>query len=329
MNIGLDIMGGDNSPHAHINAAKKFSKNFPNINITLYGKSENKKDVESFSNINFTEVTEYIETTQDPLVGIKTKKDSSIVKGIEDVKNNNCDAFISSGSTGALVAGSLFLSRRIKGVDRVALPLVYPSVFKDSPICLLDVGANTSIKPSQMVQHAFLAKNYVESVFNVKNPKVALLNIGSEETKGTELYVETYNLLSSSDMNFVGNIEARDILNTDVDVIVCDGFTGNVLLKTLEGTIGFMSDNIKKVFMANAITKVCGLFLKPKLDEFKDKLDYKKIGATPILGCNHMIFKAHGSSNEEAIYYALVQCKNNIESDYINKIKDGYLNNVN
>ncbi len=328
INIGFDVFGGDNSPNAAVAAAVKFAKENGDVKITLYGKEAIINDLisEEISNIEIVNATEKIEGNDEPTIAIRRKKDSSMVIGANALKNCEVDCLLSAGNTGALVAAGVFIVRRIKGIDRPALPGLMPSTNRNKPVMLLDLGANIEAKEEHLMQYAKMANIYMQSILQVKEPEVGLLNIGAEENKGTDLYKNTYQNLSASELKFVGNIEARDILTTKHDIIVMDGFTGNMVLKTLEGSIALFNDTLKSVFLANIKTKIGALLVKSRLKSFKENMDYKEIGATPILGLNKLVLKAHGSSDERAFYSALKSAKVMIEADLINEMKRGLEN---
>ncbi len=328
MKIGFDIFGGDNSPAANIAAANRFAQYFPDVELVVFGNETiiNETIDSSLTNIKIVNAPDKILGEDEPTVAIRRKKESSIVVGANALKNDEIDCFVSAGNTGALVAAGVFIVKRLKGVDRPALPGVMPSKNNPNGVLLLDLGANIDAKPEQLVQYAKMAKVYKEKILNCPNPQVNLLNIGAEETKGTELYRETYNLLKESDLNFGGNVEPRYILETDTDIIVMDGFVGNMVLKTLEGSISFMKNTLKEVFLSSLKTKIGALLIKGKFEGVKKQLDYNGVGGTPILGLDKLMVKAHGSSSEDTFYNALVSAKNMVESNIIEEMKKGVNN---
>ncbi len=323
--IGFDVFGGDNSPFAPIAAATKFAKENKDVELVLFGKEEviNEHLDKSVTNIKVVNATEKIEGNDDPTMAIRKKKNSSIVLGAKALKNDEVDCFLSAGNTGALVAAGVFVVRRLKGIDRPALPGFLPSKNKKTPTLLLDLGANIEAKPEHLMQYAKLATIYLQTVSDMQKPTISLLNIGEEENKGTDLYKETYKNLTESDLNFVGNMEARDILTSESDIILMDGFVGNMVLKSLEGAISFFNQSLKEVFLANFKTKFGALLVKSKLKQVGKQMDYKEIGSTPILGLDKLMLKAHGSSDEKAFYSALVSAKKMIEADLMESIKKG------
>ena len=320
--VGLDLMGGDNAPSAPLNAAIKFAMENKNLKVFVFGEETLKEKVHNIDNIEFIVTSQIITNEDDPVKSIRSKSDSSIVVGSKYVKEGKIDCLISAGSTGALVACGVFITKRLTDIERPSLPGLFPSKIKNTPTLVLDIGANVETKPTHMHQNATLASVYMNAVYKLDNPTVALLNIGTEEKKGSILTKEVFDLLSKDDnLNFVGNIEARDILTTKYDIVVTDGFTGNILLKSMEGSITFMSCQLKEVFMSNTLTKLAALIIKKKYKNLKSSLDYKEIGAVPIFGIQELLLKAHGSSNDKAFYSALVKSKEIIDSNYISLIK--------
>ena len=235
------------------------------------------------------------------------------------------DGFVSAGSTGALLAGGLFIVKRIKGIERAALTTVYPTLNGIS--LLVDAGANVDCKPEYLQQFGLMGSIYMENVVGIKNPKVGLVNIGTEAGKGNQLAKEAYNLLNNGDINFVGNVEGRTLPQGEVDVIVADGFVGNVILKLTEGVAIGMFEQLKEVFMADTKSKIGAMLLKPGLKSIKNRLDYREYGGAPLLGTRKPIVKAHGSSDALAIKNAIRQLVNFIEKDVINIIEEN-INNV-
>ncbi len=323
MKIGIDIMGGDNAPKAPINAALKYAKDFSNCELVLYGNQQYLDEIENKpSNVSFCYTTEVIEVCDDPALSIRRKKDSSLVVGAKALANKEIDAFISAGSTGAIVSAGFFIVKRLKGVERPSLPGIFPINGGEKHAILLDVGANSEAKPNHLHDQAKLASIYMSKVYKIKSPNVKLLNIGEEASKGNDLYKETYELLKNDDnLNFTGNIEPRYIFNTEADVIVVDGFTGNMVLKTLEGTVSLFSGSLKEIFKSNILTMLAYLPIKGKMNDFKKNLDYKEIGGTPLFGVNELLIKAHGSSNEKALYNAIGQGCKLVDEKFIEDIK--------
>lgn len=323
MIIAVDGMGGDFSPQAIIEGCILAIKEYDNIDIIITGpeqliKDELKKYDYSHERIKVLNATEVITADEQPVSAIRRKKDSSLSRALSLVKKGEADAIISAGSTGAFMAGSLFIVGRIKGINRPALAPIVPG--KNNKFMIIDCGANSECKPVNIIQFAFMGKIYFENVLNKKNPSIGLINIGKEEEKGTELTKDSYKLLKSSDLNFIGNVEPRDITNGDTDILVCDGFTGNTVLKMYEGVslniFKMLKEEIKKSFLA----KIGGLFLKPTFGRFKKRFDYKEYGGAIFLGVKGICIKAHGSSDGRAIKNAINQAIIAYDNKVIEKI---------
>lgn len=302
MKILFDASGGDNAPLAIIQGALDAREEFK-IDATLIGDEKNIRKVALDNNINLDfdiiDAKEVIENTDDPAKSIRRKKDSSIVKGLNLLKENEYDAFISCGSTGALLAGGIFIVGRIENVKRAVLPTFLPA--KDGKVLLIDSGANMDCDEELLLQFAKLGSSYLESLEN-ENPRVGLLNVGSEEGKGNAVTKKAYQLIKESDLNFVGNIEARDITSGNCDLVVCDGFDGNVILKNTEGIAMFLLRAIQKSGLEIGIDQVQ---LKQLLGNTMKSLDYKEVGGVSLLGLKNIIIKAHGSSDAKAIKNAV------------------------
>ena len=302
MKILFDASGGDNAPLAIIQGALDAREEFK-IDATLIGDEENIKKVALDNNIDLDfdiiDAKEVIENTDDPAKSIRRKKDSSIVKGLNLLKENEYDAFISCGSTGALLAGGIFIVGRIENVKRAVLPTFLPA--KDGKVLLIDSGANMDCDEELLLQFAKLGSSYLESLGN-ENPRVGLLNVGSEEGKGNAVTKKAYQLIKESDLNFVGNIEARDITSGNCDLVVCDGFDGNVILKSTEGIAMFLLKTIQKTGLEIGIDQ---FQLKQLLGNTMKSLDYKEVGGVSLLGLKNIIIKAHGSSDAKAIKNAV------------------------
>lgn len=281
---------------------------------------KNNKEILNLTVIN---TTEKIETTDEPVVSIRRKKESAIVKASKMLKDQELDAFISSGSTGALVAAGIFIVGRIKGIERPALGGMIPKQGAKEHIFLMDLGASSDVKVKNMVQFAQMSNVYLNAFFNIENPKIGLLNIGSEDSKGNQLYKETFvELREIKGINFIGNIEARDIFTTEADIIVMDGFTGNAVLKTIEATVGLFSSSLKEIFKTSVKTMFSALLIKTELKKFVKDYDYKELGGTPIFGINGLILKAHGSSDARAFKNAFRAARENLEVELIKKTNE-------
>lgn len=323
--IGIDIFGGDNSPEATIEAAQKYAADHPKTEVFMFGKEEiiTKMIDESLENIIVVNATEKIDGNDEPSRAIRRKKDSSIVVGAKYLAEGKIDAFVSAGNTGALIAAGIFIVKRIPGIDRPCLASLMPSTSKKRPTLLLDLGANVETKVEHLHQYAKIGSVYMEKVFDIESASVGLINVGTEENKGNTLYKETHQVLKNDDsINFAGNVEAREILNSTTDVIVMDGFTGNMIIKSIEGAASFFGKTLKRAFMSNIITKLSALGVKGKLKAEMSKLDYEEIGGSQILGINKIIIKAHGSSDSKAFYNAMRQAQDSIDAKYIEKIKE-------
>jgi phosphate acyltransferase len=324
MIISVDGMGGDNSPEAIVEGCILAVKEY-NVDIILTGpkdriESELSKYEYDSKKIRVIDAQEVISTNEHPVMAIRKKKNSTLSRAIELVKQGEADAVISAGSTGAFMAGALFILGRIKGVERPALAPVMPG--KNGSFMLIDCGANVDCKPSNLVQFGTMGKIYMENILQIKNPSVGLINIGAEEEKGNELTKAAYKLLKEAPINFIGNVEPRDIPLGDVSVLVCDGFIGNTVLKLYEGVSATIFDILKTEIMSTKLTKVGGLLLKPVFRKFKKKFDYKEVGGAPFLGVKGICIKAHGSSDSKAIKNAIRQAIRFYDNDVLNKIQD-------
>jgi len=326
MRIAIDVMGGDNAPRAIIDgsilALREYGAELYLVGlkdeIVKYLSEEDKKNPK----VNIVEASEIINVDEAPVNAIKHKKNSSMVVGLKLVKDGQCDAFVSAGSTGAFLAGSLLKVGRIKGIDRPALSPLIPTL--KGSCMIIDAGANVDCKPRNLQQFAVMGSIYMEKVMGIKNPRVGLLNIGAEESKGNELTKESFDLIKSTGVNFAGNVEARDIIGGVCDVCVCDGFAGNVLLKTTEGVAMTIFKLLKDEFMKSLKTKLGAMLLKDNLKNFKKRFDYTEVGGAPFLGINGIMIKAHGSSDANAVKNAIRQAK----LLYDNKCLDTIMNEI-
>lgn len=325
MKIAIDAMGGDYAPSEIIKGAIKFIGENKSAKLFIIGKENiiNKHISETIKNQNNIEIInaeEVIEFDEAPALAIRRKKKSSIVIGMKMLKNKEIDAFVSAGSTGALLAGGLFIVGRIKGIKRPALSVFLPSPKKNS--MLLDIGANSDVKPKNLQEFAIMGSLYTKKIMGINNPTVALLNNGTEEGKGSELTKEAYKLLmNTQNINFIGNIEAREVSNGDIDVIVTDGFTGNIYIKTAEGIAKIIMSSLKESIMSSLKSKIAGLFLKSNFKKIKQQFNSEEIGGAPFLGIDGIIIKAHGNSKEYAFFNAINQAKRAIQSNYVEDLK--------
>jgi len=330
INIIVDAMGGDNAPEAIIDGCIEAINMQDGFNITLVGKSEiiqNVLDKKDFNKdrIKIVNATEVIEGSDTPTKAIRTKKDSSMVVGLKLLKEKKGDAFVSAGNTGALMTGALLLVGRIKGIDRPSLPALVPS--KKNMVLIIDAGMNTVCRPINYLQFAMMGSIYMKLIFKLKDPKVGLLNVGSEDAKGNDSLKQAFGLLSTSQVNFVGNMEGNDITDGDVDVAVCDGYVGNVSLKLYEGAGSFFLKELKKIFTKNIFTKVCYLLLKRYFKDFKNKLDPDELSGAPVLGINELVIKSHGSSKAKTIRTTILKrAIPLIQSGVVDEIKEQFKN---
>ena len=318
--VALDAMGGDNAPVETVKGAVQAVQQRKDIQILLTGredviKSELAKYKYPGEQIRIVNATEVIETAEPPVKAIRGKKDSSIV-----VKNGEADAFVSAGSTGAVLVGGQVLVGRIKGVERPPLAPLFPTLKGMS--LLIDCGANVDARPSHLVQFARMGSIYMESVVGKKNPTVGIVNIGAEEEKGNALVKETFPLLKAcKDINFIGSVEARDIPYGMADVIVCEAFVGNVILKLYEGVGGALLRKMKQGMMTNLRSKIGGLLVKPALKNVMKDFDASEYGGAPMLGLNGLVVKTHGSSDAKEVCNSIFQCVTFKEQQINGKIR--------
>lgn len=322
MKIIIDAMGGDNAPQAPVEAGCKAADEL-GVNIVLVGKREAiKEELAKYkyneSRIEIVNADDVITNHEEPAKAVRSKKNSSIVVAANMLKNGEGDALLSMGNTGALLASGLLIVGRIKGVLRPALATLLPSA--RGPKMLIDAGANTNCKAENLVQFAVMGSIYMKNVMGIKNPVVGLISNGEEEGKGDELTKSAYPLLKSAPINFMGNIEGRDVMEGTADVMTCDGFVGNVILKTVEGMGHVVGNMVKGIFTDNVFSKFGALFVLKKVSEFKQKMDYREYGGAPLLGTKKPVIKGHGSSDAKAVYSAIKQAKKFVETNIIEEI---------
>lgn len=311
--IVVDAYGGDNSPLVNYEGTLKALQNLPEVEIVLVG---NQEEIEKFfadkqydkSRLTILHAPDAITCHDKPTEAIKTRKESSLYKAFELMRNDpSARALVSIGSTGAVLAGAVLRVGRIKGVKRPAFCPILPTV-QNGLVSICDSGANVDCDPIYLQQFAIMGSLYMQKAYGVENPRVALLNIGAEEEKGNQLAKDTYQLLKqTNNINFVGNMEGREVLDGNVDVVVCDGFDGNVLLKSTEGACLNMLKLVKRAFMANLVSKMGALLLKKEVMKLKGLMDYNNYGGAVLLGANKTIVKGHGSSKSEAVYQCIKQ----------------------
>jgi len=308
MRVALDAMGGDFAPAVTVEGAIETVSTYDHIDIIMVGddsvirKTLERKKVHP-ERISIKHASQVILMDESPTVAVRKKKDSSIKRGIELVKNNEADAFVSAGNSGAVMATALLLLKTSKVVDRPAIAAIMPTL-KD-PFVLIDAGANIHCGPKNLLQFALMGNTYSQVILGVKEPKVALVSTGEEDTKGNELTRETFKLLKEADINFMGNIDGKDIFSGDINVIVCDGFTGNVILKTSEGLADTLIKMLKREIANLATGRIGYLLMKPALRQFKKKTDYDEYGGAPLLGINGTCIIGHGRSTSKAIRNAI------------------------
>ena len=330
MKIIVDAMGGDNAPQAIVEGALNAARDL-DVEITLVGRTEAVlKAVEAAgvkdlpANVEIQNATEVVEIADDPAMAFKRKKDSSLTVGLTMLKDGKGDAFVSAGSTGALLSGATLVTKRIRGIRRAAMAPRVPCLGGSFVLC--DCGANAECAPEYLLQFAYLGSFYAQRVMGIEKPRVALLNIGAEEEKGDTLRHEAYQVLQAAGdagrIHFTGNIEANDAMLGGADVVVADGYTGNILLKTAEGCAKFLTKELKKVFLSGAKTKVAALLVKDEFAAFKKTMDPSEVGGTPFLGISKPVIKAHGSSDARAIYNAVRQARDFAASGFIAAVQE-------
>ena len=328
MKIAVDAMGGDNAPQAIVEGVMLAKQDFPDIEFQLYGKeAEIKKYITDEKNITIIHTDEKIASDDEPVKAIRRKKTASMVLAAQAVKNGEADAIFSAGNTGALLAAGLFIVGRIKNVERPGLMSTLPVMGEpDKGFDMLDLGANADNKPEHLVQYAVLGSFYAEKVRNVQNPRVGLLNNGTEETKGSELTKKAFELLAADEtINFVGNVEARELLNGVADVVVTDGFTGNAVLKSIEGTAMNMMSLLKTAILSEGVKgKMGALLLKNALRGMKDEMDYSKHGGAVLFGLKAPVIKTHGATGPDAVRYTIRQIHTMLETQVFPQLVEYY-----
>lgn len=324
MKIIIDAMGGDNAPEAPVSAAAKATVEL-GVQVVLVGKrdvieNELSKYPHNSENIEIVEADDVIANTDEPVKAVKTRKTASVVVCARLLRKGCGDAMLSMGSTGALLTAGLLIVGRVKGVHRPALATILPTA--KGPKLLIDAGANTKCRKENLVQFAVMGSIYMENVIGIQNPTVGLISNGEEEGKGSELCKEAYPLLKESSVNFIGNIEGRDVMEGTADVMVTDGFTGNVILKTVEGMGHVVSGKIKGMFMKNIISKLGAIFVMKGIKDFAKSMDYREYGGAPLLGTRCPVIKGHGSSDTKAVFSAIKYALKFVETGVIDDIKN-------
>ncbi len=326
VNVAVDAMGGDNAPVEIVKGAIDAINESKNVKVFLVGReevitNELRKYTYASEQLEVVHAPEVIETAEPPVMAIRKKKDSSIVKAMYMVKDGTCDALVSAGSTGAVLVGGQVIVGRIKGVERPPLAPLIPT--EKGVSLLVDCGANVDARPSHLVQFAKMGSVYMEHVMGVKNPKVGIVNIGAEEEKGNALVKETFPLLKNCpEINFIGSVEARDISAGAADVIVCEAFVGNVILKMYEGVGASLIKMVKEGMMVSLKSKIGALLVKPALKQTLKKFSTDEYGGAPLLGLKGLVVKSHGSSKSVEIKNSILQCITFKEQNINERIKE-------
>lgn len=322
MKIIVDAFGGDNAPLEVIKGSAMAVEQL-GVEIILTGDENKIKAAAAENNISLDGISimhteSVIDIHEEPTSIIKERSDCSMAIGLKALADGKGDAFVSAGSTGALVVGATFIAKRIKGIKRAALAPVMPT--DKGYMMLVDAGANVDCRPEMLVQFGIMGSCYMQRVLGVKSPKVGLINVGAEDTKGREMDIEAYKMLKEAPVNFYGNLEARDIPLGECEVVVSDGFTGNVALKLYEGMGSYFSHTLKDMLMGSFGGKLAALLIMKKIKAFKKKMDYSETGGAVLMGISKPVIKAHGSSNAKAFYNAIRQAKNCVDGDIIGEI---------
>lgn len=325
MVIAVDAFGGDNAPLEIIKGARAAADEY-GVKICLVGKTEVIEKCASDNKISLdgmeiVDAPDVFSMHDEPTSLLRANKNTSMAVAFQLVADGKADAFLSAGSTGAVVVGGTFIIKRIKGIKRVALGSMIPGVNKS--YLMMDIGANADCRPEMLAQFGLMASVYLQEVEGINNPQIGLLNIGTEDTKGDELRLETYALLKQAPINFIGNVESREIPIGVCDAVITDGFTGNIALKLIEGVTLSFFKLLKGVFYKNIVTKLAALTMKKGLSEVKGKADYSEVGGAPLLGCLKPVIKAHGSSDAKAIKNAIGQAVTYTKNNVIEKITAG------
>lgn len=321
MKLAIDAMGGDHAPRSIVEGAMKAVEAFKDLEITLVGNEEKIKTyLTNQERISIIHTDEVIEATDEPVRAVRRKKNASMVLMANEVKEGRADGCISAGNTGALMTAGLFIVGRIDGVERPALSPTLPTI-DGKGFLMLDAGANVDAKPEHLLQYGIMGSVYVEKVRGITNPRVGLLNVGTEDKKGNELTRQSFELLKSSNINFIGNVESRDLLEGVADVVVTDGFTGNIALKTIEGTASSVFSMLKIALTSNLTSKLAAAVLKPQLKGIKHQMDYSEYGGAGLFGLKAPVIKAHGSSDANAVYNAILQAREMVANNVSETIR--------
>ncbi|WEK56233.1 MAG: phosphate acyltransferase PlsX [Candidatus Cohnella colombiensis] len=326
MRIAIDAMGGDHAPHAQVRSALAAAADWPDTQLILVGNQEVLSPLlgtEPPANISIVHADEVIGSDDEPVRAVRRKTNSSMVVAGRMVKEGNADAMISAGNTGALMAVGLLVVGRLPGIDRPGLAPMFPTL-DNVGVLALDMGANMDAKPEHLVQYAMMGSIYREKVHGLRNPSVGLLNVGTEAAKGNELTKEAFDLLQQAPIHFVGNIEARDVLEHKCDVIVCDGFSGNIMLKSIEGAASAIFKLLKEELMSSWSSKLAAAVMKPGFRKVKKRMDYNEYNGAPLLGVNGLVVKGHGSSDENAMKTAIRHTRAAIDNGLITALAEEF-----
>lgn len=322
MNLAIDAMSGDLGSSIVVKACQAFLKEFNDTKLFVCGKKEELSALEGLDQVEIIDARDVISMT-DSIMTIRRKKEASMAKAVHLCRDGQADAVVSCGSTGAFYACAMFFLQRLEGVEKCSLLATLPTK-NGQGVCMCDVGANAENTAEQLNDFAVMGSCYVSAVRGIKDPKVALLNIGTEEKKGNEVHIEAFKLLKNNPaIHFVGNIEGREILNGDVDLIITDGFSGNIALKTVEGAGKVLMDMLKEGFMSSTRTKLGAVMAKPALSSLKEKFDYKSVGGAFMAGFSQPVVKAHGASDEVAFANAMKLARSMVLDGSIDKMKAG------
>lgn len=327
--IAIDAMGGEKAPEAVIKAVLQVKKELPHTQFILFGDQTKIKSLlgNDISQIEIVNTTEVIKDEDEPVKAIRQKKDSSLVVAAQFVKQGKADALFSMGNTGAILSSGIFIIGRIKGVARPGLMPTLPVKNSDDGFNMIDVGANAKSKPEYLLDWAKMASYYAEKVRGINNPRVGLLNNGAENDKGDDVHQKAYQLLLDSKLNFIGNIEGNELLDGKADVIATDGFTGNAVLKNIEGTSGVLIHLLKNSLLNNGLfVKLGALMIKRALKGLVSKFDVAKYGGAVLLGVNAPVVKTHGRSGERAVYFTLKQVDKILQEKIIDEFKAEFAN---
>ncbi len=322
MRLAVDAMGGDNAPESVLQGCVTALDTYKDLQVILIGdKDKITPYIEESDRVKIIHTTTVIDADDSPVKAVRRKKDASMVQAVQLVKDGEADAAVSAGNTGALMTAGLLVIGRTKGIERPALSPMLPTM-KGEGFLLLDVGANMEAKPAQLVQYALMGDVYMRKVRGMTSPRIGLLNVGAEAGKGTELAKAAYEELEKMPLNFIGNVEARDLLDGAADVVVCDGFSGNLVLKTIEGTALSLFALLKDELTSSLKNKLAAGVLKPAFKRVKNKMDYSEYGGAGLFGLNAPVIKAHGSSDAQAFFSAVRQAKTMHDENVIDTIRE-------